>query len=435
MSPPARPSDDNGSPGGDGHPRPAPPFCTVDEAIAEIRAGRFVILVDDEDRENEGDLVCAAECITPEMINFMITEGRGILCLPMARELCERLNLTPQVPENTAPLGTAFTVTIDAAPRFGVTTGVSAADRATTIRVAIDERTRPQDLVRPGHVNPLMARDGGVLVRAGQTEGAVDLARLAGFKPAGVLIEIMNPDGSMARVPDLVRFARRHGLKICTIADLIEYRLRRERLVQRIEEVSLPTRYGDFRMIVYRSQVDPEPHLALVYGDLGCPDPHGQVPDQHEPVLVRVHSECLTGEVFGSLRCDCSEQRDRALQAIVAEGKGVFVYLRQEGRGIGLLNKLKAYRLQDEGLDTVEANHRLGLPADKRDYGIGAQILRDLGIRRLRILTNNPKKVQRLEVYGLEVVEQLPLEVPPNPRNREYLRAKRDKLGHLLTQT
>lgn len=410
------------------------PFSPIPEILDELRAGRMIVLVDDENRENEGDLVCAAEKITPELVNFMLTHGRGVLCLTLPSEHCERLQLHPQSIENTATLHTAFTVTIDAHPRFGCTTGVSAADRATTVLVAIDDRTRPGDLLRPGHINPLRARDGGVLVRAGQTEGSVDLARLAGLKPAGVLIEILNPDGTMARVPQLTEFCRAHGLKMCTIASLVEYRLRGERLVQRVEEIDLQTRHGTFHLVAYRSLGERELHLALTVGDVGRRDADGGVREIDEPVLVRVHSECLTGDVFGSLRCECGEQLDTALQVLQRAGRGVLVYLRQEGRGIGLLNKLRAYRLQEQGLDTVEANERLGLPADKRDYGTGAQILRDLGVRKIRILTNNPKKISRLEVYGLEVVEQRPIEIPPNEVNRRYLETKRTKLGHTLRE-
>ncbi|MFO0971892.1 MAG: bifunctional 3,4-dihydroxy-2-butanone-4-phosphate synthase/GTP cyclohydrolase II [Phycisphaerae bacterium] len=410
------------------------PFSPIPEILDEIRAGRLIILVDDEDRENEGDLVCAAEKVTPELVNFMVTHGRGTLCLTLTPARCEQLQLHPQSPQNTTRLGTAFTVTIDAHPRYGVSTGVSASDRATTILAAIDPRCTPADLLRPGHVNPLTARDGGVLVRAGQTEGSVDLARLAGCNPSGVLIEILNADGTMARVPQLAEFAQRFGLKMCTIASLIEYRMQRESLVQRVAEVDIQTRYGPFRLYAYRAPTDSEPHLALTVGDVGR-SPDGAAPDRaapDDPVLVRVHSECITGDVFGSMRCECGEQLDVALRVLQQAGRGVLVYLRQEGRGIGLLNKLRAYRLQDDGLDTVEANEKLGLPADKRDYGIGAQILRDLGVRRIRILTNNPKKISRLEIFGLEVVEQRPIEIEPNDVNRRYLQTKRAKLGHTL---
>ncbi len=408
------------------------PFCTIEEALAELRSGRMIVLVDDEDRENEGDLVVAAECVTPEIVNFMITYGRGVLCLPMSRSRCERLNLPLQSVQNTSRFGTAFTVTIDAQPHFGITTGVSASDRSTTIRRAVDEQAQPDDFTRPGHTNPLVARDGGVLVRAGQTEGSVDLCRLAGFKPAAVLIEIMNADGTMARVPDLVRFCDQHRLKMCTIADLVEYRIQRESFVERGERVKLPTEFGEFTLIEYRTPVDAEPHLALCCGGVGDLDSDGCALPQPDPVLVRVESECLTGHALRSLRCDCGSQLHQAMQRVQEAGKGVVVYLRQEGRGIGLHNKLKAYRLQDQGLDTVEANVKLGFVADRRDYGVGAQILRDLGLRRIAVLTNNPKKVQRLRVYGLEVEQQIPLQICPNEHNRSYLLTKRDKMGHQL---
>jgi len=383
----------------------ANPFCTIPEAITELQAGRFIVLVDDEYRENEGDLVCAAETITPEMVNFMLRHARGVLCVALPRERCHELHLSPQTAENTAPLQTAFTVTVEA---------------------------RWDDFLRPGHINPLMACPGGVLVRAGQTEGTVDLLRLAGMQPVGALIEIMNEDGTMARLPDLTRFCQQHRIKMCTIAELIEYRHQREPLVQRIQTVQLPTRYGNFTLHAYQSMVDPEPHLALCCGGVGDLDEEGKVIEHPEPVLIRVHSECLTGDVFGSRRCDCGEQLHDAMCQIQAEGKGAVVYLRQEGRGIGLHNKLKAYSLQEAGLDTVEANQELGFPPDKRDYGLGAQILRDLGLRRIRVLTNNPKKVSRLEVYGLKVVEQVPIRVPPNECNLFYLNTKKQKLGHLL---
>ncbi len=395
----------------------------VQEAIDEIRAGRMVILVDDEDRENEGDLCMAAEMVTPDAINFMAKEGRGLICLPMTEDRLRQLRLEMMVPdsENSTSFGTAFTVSIEA--RHGVTTGISAADRATTVQAAIADDARPQDVVRPGHVFPLRARDGGVLRRAGQTEGAVDLSRLAGLKPAGVICEIMNDDGTMARMPDLVIFARRHGLKIVTIADLIQYRLRHERLVRASGEALLPTRHGgDFRAVVYENDIDRVDHIAMVKGEVRPED----------EVLVRVHSECLTGDAFGSMRCDCGEQLAAAMKLIEEEGKGVILYMRQEGRGIGLANKLKAYRLQDEGLDTVEANRALGFPADLREYGIGAQILSYLGVRKMRLLTNNPKKIAGLHGYGLEVVDQLPLSTPPNPMNTRYLETKRRKLGHTL---
>jgi len=408
------------------------PFCTIDEAVEELRRGNLIIVVDDERRENEGDLVCAAERTTPEKINFMIRSAAGKLCLALSNEICERLNLYQQAPANTAAHGTAFTVSIDACERFGVTTGVSAQDRCTTILRCVADDAKPTDFRRPGHISPLNARPGGVLVRAGHTEASVDLVRLAGGKPAAVIIEVLREDGQVARLPDLIEFAKRHGLKMCTIASLIEYRQQRENLIERVETVNFPTRVGTFTLIEYRSIVDPDPHLALCAGPIGQLDATGKAVPQEDPVLVRVHSECLTGDVFGSLRCDCGEQLRYALEAIQREGKGALVYLRQEGRGIGLHNKILAYKLQEQGLDTVEANEALGFPADKRDYGIGAQILRDLGIRRLRILTNNPKKIQRLEVYGLEVVEQIPLRVPPNEVNRRYLAAKKAKLGHML---
>ncbi|NLX14206.1 MAG: bifunctional 3,4-dihydroxy-2-butanone-4-phosphate synthase/GTP cyclohydrolase II [Phycisphaerales bacterium] len=407
-------------------------FCTIDEAIAELKAGRFVVLVDDPHRENEGDLICAAEAITPEMVNFMLKEARGVLCVALPRRRCHDLHLQPQTAENTARLGTAFTVTVDADSRFGVTTGVSAADRAATIRLLADPKSEVEHFSRPGHINPLMAADGGVLVRSGQTEGTVDLLRLAGMCPAGALIEIMNDDGTMARVPELETFCGKHKLKMCTIADLIEYRLKREALVERVETIVLPTSFGPFTLHAYKSMVEPDLHLAVCCGGIGDKNADGKVIERDEPVLVRVHSECLTGDLFGSLRCDCGDQLHEALKAIQKQGAGAVLYLRQEGRGIGLHNKLKAYQLQDQGMDTVEANEALGFPADKRDYGIGAQILRDLGLRRLRIMTNNPKKVSRLEVYGLEVVEQVPVQVPPNEANLRYMQTKKAKMGHIL---
>ena len=396
----------------------------VEAAIAEIAAGRMVILVDDEDRENEGDLCMAAECATPEAVNFMARFGRGLVCLALTEDRLRQLRLSMMVPDhdNNSPYGTAFTVSIEA--RQGVTTGISAADRATTIRSAIAEDAKPQDLVRPGHVFPLRARDGGVLRRAGQTEGSVDLARLAGLKPAGVICEIMNDDGTMARMADLVGFARRHGLKIVTIADLIQYRLRNEKLVRRAAEAVLPTAIaGEFRSYVYENDIDHVDHVALVKGEIRADD----------PVLVRVHSECLTGDAFGSLRCDCGEQLNAAMKMIEEEGRGVILYMRQEGRGIGLKNKIKAYALQDdEGLDTVQANERLGFPPDLRDYGVGAQILVDLGVRKMRLVTNNPGKRAGIEGYGLTIVERVPLEVKPNAKNLDYLRTKKEKLGHVL---
>jgi len=399
-------------------------IASVPEAIAEIRAGRMVVLVDDEDRENEGDLCMAAEKVTPEAVNFMARYGRGLICLPMERLQLEKLRLHMMVPdaENSSPLGTAFTITIEA--REGVTTGISAADRARTILTAIRDDARPTDIVRPGHIFPLRAREGGVLRRAGQTEGSVDLSRLAGLHPSGVICEIMNDDGTMARMPDLVKFARVHGLKIVTIADLIHHRLQHEQLVRRASEAVVPTRFGgEFRALVYENDIDHVDHVALVKGEIR--------PD--DEVLVRVHSECLTGDTFGSLRCDCGEQLAAALKMIEEEGRGVLLYMRQEGRGIGLKNKIKAYALQDqEGLDTVQANERLGFPADMRDYGVGSQILVDLGVRRMRLITNNPGKRAGIEGYGLQIVERVPLEIQPNEKNFEYLRTKKEKLGHVL---
>jgi 3,4-dihydroxy 2-butanone 4-phosphate synthase/GTP cyclohydrolase II len=402
----------------------------IHEILDELRAGRMVILVDDPGRENEGDLAMLAEHVTPAAINFMAREGRGLVCMPMAGEICDQLELGPQVERNTSKMGTGFTVSIEAAS--GVTTGISAADRAHTIRVACTAEARPQDLARPGHVFPLRARDGGVLVRGGQTEGIVDLARMAGRRPAGVVCEIMNEDGSMARMPELEAFSARHGLKICTIADIIAWRRKNERLIDPIEmDVPLPTRFGTFMAHLFRSKIDDKQHMALT---VGMPGPSLDGPRQpvDEVVTVRVHSECLTGDVFHSLRCDCGPQLDRALEILGAERRGVLVYMRQEGRGIGLENKLRAYRLQDSGLDTVEANRALGFPADLREYGLGAQILRYLGARRMQLLTNNPKKIAGLGGYGLELVAQLPLGTVPNSVNLKYLRTKRDKLGHLL---
>jgi len=407
-------------------------FAPIPEILEELKAGRPIVLVDDEDRENEGDLVYAAEKVTPEAINFMVKEGRGLVCLALTGERCDRLQLHPQTELNTAQLGTAFTVTIDAHNRFGVTTGVSAKDRAMTIQVAIADDAQPQDLLRPGHVNPLRARDGGVLVRAGQTEGSVDLCRLAGLKPAGVICEIMREDGEMARRPELEEFCGKHKLKMCTIADLISYRLKREQFVKRIESITLPTKWGVFRLHAYQSAVDPQPHLALCKGGVGEKDDLGNVPTTEEPVLVRVHSECLTGDIFGSGRCDCGHQLEDAMKMIEAAGRGVLVYLRQEGRGIGLANKLHAYALQEKGADTVEANQLLGLPVDKRDYGVGSQILRDLGLRNIRIMTNNPKKIYGIEGYGLNVVEEVPIRIAPGEHNRKYLETKKQKMGHKL---
>ena len=408
-------------------------FSPIPEILEELKAGKPVVLVDDEDRENEGDLVYAAEKITPAAMNFILVHGRGTVCLSLTGEQCDKLRLHPQTDLNTSALGTAFTVTVDAHPRFGVTTGVSARDRATTVQVAVADDAQPADLRRPGHMNPLRARDGGVLVRAGQTEGSVDLARLAGMKPAAVICEILRPeDGEPMRRAELDQFCDRHKLKMCTIAELISYRLKREQFVKRIESVTLPTRWGTFRLHAYQSAIDPQPHLALCMGGIGELDEAGRVVEQTEPALVRVHSECLTGDVFGSGRCDCGDQLDTAMMMIEKAGRGVLLYLRQEGRGIGLANKLHAYALQEKGLDTVEANVQLGLPIDKRDYGIGSQILRDLGLTKLRIMTNNPKKIYGIEGYGLTVVEEVPLKVEAGEHNRKYLETKKAKLGHKL---
>jgi 3,4-dihydroxy 2-butanone 4-phosphate synthase / GTP cyclohydrolase II len=396
------------------------PFSTIEEALEDVRAGRMVVVCDAEDRENEGDLTLAAQFATPDAINFMAKEARGLICLALTPERCDELGLDLMAAKNESPYETAFTVSVEA--REGVTTGISAGDRAHTIQVAVDPSTKPRDLVQPGHVFPLKAKPGGVLERTGQTEAAVDLARLAGLTPAGVICEIMNDDGTMARVPDLVEYCARHGLKMITVADLIAYRRRHEKLVERVVETRLPTDFGDFQAVGFRSLVDGKHHIAMVKGEV----------DGAEDVLVRVHSECLTGDVFHSQRCDCGLQLETALASIDAEGQGVLLYLAQEGRGIGLLNKLRAYKLQEEGLDTVDANLELGLPADLRDYGIGAQILVDLGLSSIRLLTNNPKKIVGLEGYGLRVNDQLPIAMPATAHNREYLRAKRDRLGHLL---
>ncbi|HET6642852.1 MAG TPA: bifunctional 3,4-dihydroxy-2-butanone-4-phosphate synthase/GTP cyclohydrolase II [Gaiellaceae bacterium] len=395
-------------------------FSTVEQAIDDIRQGKFVVVVDAADRENEGDLTIAAQFATPEAINFMATHARGLICLCLTPDRCDELLLRPMTEHNETPLQTAFTVSIEA--REGVTTGISAADRARTIQTAIDPNRGAADLVHPGHVFPLRARPGGVLERTGQTEAAVDLARLAGLIPAGVVCEVMNDDGTMARVPDLTRFCERHGIKLITVANLIEYRRRTEMLVERTVSVRLPTAYGDFTAVAFREKLSGKHHVALVRGEV----------DGAEDVLVRVHSECLTGDVFHSLRCDCGEQLEQALAQIGAEERGVLLYMAQEGRGIGLMNKLKAYELQENGLDTVEANIELGFPADAREWGIGNQILADLGLTTIRILTNNPKKITGLEGFGLTVVEQVPIETPPNAENREYLETKRDKLGHRL---
>lgn len=397
------------------------PFNTIEEALNELKAGRMIVVVDDEDRENEGDLIMAATKVTTEAINFMVCHGRGLVCVPLVAARLEQLDLPQMVSHNTDSYQTAFTVSVDAAT---VTTGISAFERAETVRTLIDPATKPEDLRRPGHVFPLQAREGGVLRRAGHTEAAVDLAKLAGLPPAGVLCEILNEDGTMARVPQLTEFCRKHGLKFVTIADLIKYRTRTEKLVRRAAEADLPSRYGHFRLIAYDNNLDQTTNVALIKGTIR----------PEEPVLVRMHSECLTGDVLGSLRCDCGLQLQDALRQIEKNGSGILVYMRQEGRGIGLLNKLKAYQLQDQGKDTVEANEALGFAPDLRDYGLGAQILVDLGVRRIRLLTNNPRKVKGLEGYGLTIVERLPLEFPPGKYNCRYLETKKNKLGHYLEQ-
>ena len=407
-------------------------FSDIPEALEDLRQGKMIVLVDAEDRENEGDLVCAAQKTTPELINFMAKFGRGLICLPMTPEACDCLGLYPQTIQNTARFETAFTVSIDAAE--GISTGISAADRAKTILDTIADDAKAADLVRPGHIFPLRARDGGVLVRAGQTEGAVDLMRLAGLKPAGVICEVMNEDGSMSRVPQLLEFCEKHDLKIVSIAKLIEYRLQRESQIKRVEAVDLPTDYGEFKLIAYETVTSPEPHLALCKGDVGCLDADGKPVQHDDPVLIRVHSECMTGDLFHSQRCECGFQMITAMEMIEKAGKGALIYLRQEGRGIGLANKLRAYKLQEEGLDTVDANLELGFRADRRDYGIGAQICRDLGLKNIRILTNNPKKINRLEVYGIKIAEQIPLRARPSEHNIDYLRTKKRRLGHMLDE-
>jgi 3,4-dihydroxy 2-butanone 4-phosphate synthase/GTP cyclohydrolase II len=395
-------------------------FAPIEDAIEDIRAGKMVVVCDDEDRENEGDLVMAAQFVTPEAINFMAKEARGLICLTLTPERCDELGLDLMAAKNDSPFETAFTVSIEA--REGVTTGISAADRARTVQVAIDPGSSPRDLVQPGHIFPLKAKAGGVLERTGQTEASVDLAKLAGLNPSGVICEVMNDDGTMARQDDLVPYCRKHGLKMITVADLIAYRRVHDKLVERVVETSLPTAFGEFNVVGYRSLVDEKHHVAMVKGDVGGT----------EDVLVRVHSECLTGDVFHSLRCDCGEQLESALAQIEREGRGVLLYLSQEGRGIGLLNKLRAYKLQDEGFDTVDANLQLGLPVDLRDYGIGAQILVDLGLSSIRILTNNPKKIRGLEGYGLSVTEQVPIVHEPNPHNERYMETKRERMGHTI---
>jgi 3,4-dihydroxy 2-butanone 4-phosphate synthase/GTP cyclohydrolase II len=403
-------------------PKETSPFSPIPEAIADIREGRMVVVVDDEDRENEGDLTIAAQHVTPDVINFMATHGRGLVCLPMSGDRLDelRIPLMVQDEENSARFGTAFCVPIEA--KQGTTTGISAADRARTVLAAIDARTKPADLARPGHMFPLRAQDGGVLVRAGQTEAAVDLSRLAGLYPAGVICEIMDDDGTMARVPRLERFCRQHGLRMITIKDLIQHRMRTERLVRKVAEASLPTEYGAFRIHVFESLIDKQHHVALVMGELR----------PEEPAIVRVHSQCLTGDIFASSRCDCGAQLDKALETIGQSGQGVLLYLRQEGRGIGLVHKIMAYQLQDQGHDTVTANVALGFKPDQRDYGIGAQILYELGLRQIRLMTNNPRKFVGLEGYGLKIVDRLPLEVPASDHSRRYLKTKKDKLGHIL---
>ena len=407
-------------------------FSEVPVILEELKAGKMIVLVDDEDRENEGDLVCAAEFATPELVNFMAKYGRGLICLALTGERCDQLALHPQAMNNTARLETAFTISIDA--REDITTGISAADRSHTIMQTVDDDCVAADLARPGHIFPLRARDGGVLVRAGQTEGSVDLARMAGLKPAGVICEIMNDDGTMSRIPELLKLCKEHDLKMTSVAKMIEYRLQRESHITRLPIVKLPTDYGEFNLIGYESPDQIEPNLAMCKGGIGDLDDDGNVIVHDEAILIRVHSECLTGDLFHSQRCECGYQMISAMEMIEKEGKGALIYLRQEGRGIGLANKLHAYKLQEEGFDTVDANVELGFLADKRDYGVGAQILRDLGIRKVRILTNNPKKISRLEVYGIEVVEQIPLMANPSPHNIDYLRTKKKRFGHMLDE-